>query len=250
MTRSTSMLGIAHLTGNALLLYVGYRWLGIGESDGPHLAASILVLCVFIFGALWLHGTAFAYFDRAAKLNFRLAALRCLRHLLPLLTLAVAAAVIYLVLAWWRDSFQHSTFIIGSYATMTLRTPISPSAVERWFHAFIWILRWVIVPVIFLPFAAGAALDGWAGIRWRSLRPLRRITYWLEVAALLLCAIWVPLKLVHWVPHIDSFSGQVASLVVRLGMGYLLFIAALLLLEFFTSSGRPRVTQVSIVAAP
>jgi hypothetical protein len=250
MTRSTSMLSIAHLIGNALLLYIGYRWLGMGESDGPHLAASIAVLLVFIFGALWLHGTTFAYFDRAARLNFRHAALRCFRHLLPLLTLAVTAAAIYVLLAWWRDSFQHRAFVIGSYTTMTLRKPVSPSAVERWFHAFIWILRWVIVPVFFLPLAAGAALEGWAGIRWHSLRPLRRVTYWLEAAALLLCAIWVPLKLVHWVPHIDSFSGQVASLVVRLGMGYLLFIAALLSLEFFTSSGRPRVTQVNTASTP
>jgi len=244
------MLCIAHLTGNAMLLYVGYRWLAMGESDGLHLAASILVLCVFIFGVLWLHGTTFAYFDRVARLNFRRAALRCLRHLLPLLTLAVAAAAIYVLLAWWRDSFHHRAFVMGSYATMTLRKPVSPSTVERWFHAFIWILRWVAVPVVFLPLAAGAALDGWAGIRWRSLRPLRRVTYWLEVAALLLCAIWVPLRLVHWVPHINSFSGQVASLVVRLGAGYLLFIAALLSLEFFTSSGRPRATQVNTASTP
>jgi hypothetical protein len=244
------MLGIAHLTGNALLLYIGYRWLGMGESDGAHLAASIAILFLCIFGGLWLHGTTLAYFDRAMRLNVRNAALRCFRHILPLLTLAVTAAAVDILLAWWHDSFQHRAFLIGSYTTMTLRKPVSPSAVERWFHGFIWILRWVIVPVLFLPLAAGAALDGWAGIRWRSLSRVRRVSYWLEVAGLLRCAFWVPLKLFHWVPHIDSFSGQVASLVVRAGAGYLLFIAALLSLEFLTSSGRPRTTQVNTASTP
>ena len=58
MNRPAFGLVIAHLVGNALLLYVGYRWLGMSESDGPHLLASISALLLFVFGALWLHGTA------------------------------------------------------------------------------------------------------------------------------------------------------------------------------------------------
>lgn len=250
MSRRISSIGIAHLIGNALLLYVGYRWLGMSESDGPHLLASIAVIVIFIFGVAWLHGTALTHFNRTANLSFHAAALRTLRHLLPLFVLAIAAAIIYGLLAWWHDSFQHNAFVIGSYSTMKLRKPVAPSAIERGFHVFIWILRWIVVPVIFLPLAAGAALDGWGGIRWPSLVPGRRILYWIEVCLLLLIAIWVPLRLVHWIPRIDSFGGQFASLAVRLGIGYLLFVAALLALEFFTSSGRPRATQVSTASTP
>jgi hypothetical protein len=212
--------------------------------------ASLAVLLIFIFGALWLHGSAFAHFDRAENLSFRLAAMRALRHLLPLFVLALAAAIIYGLLAWWHDSFQHNAFVIGSYSTMKLRKPVPPSAVERGFHAFIWILRWIVVPVMLLPLAAAAARDGWRGLRWQSLRPGRRVVYWIEVVALLLVAIWVPLKLIDWIPHVSSFGAQVASLVVRMGLGYLLFVAALLSLEFFTSSGRPRATQASTASAP
>lgn len=250
MNRSTSTLGIVHLIGNALLIYLGYRWLGMGESDGPHLLASVAVLLLFVLGALWLHGTAFAHFDRSVNASFGQAAARTLRHLLPLFVLVVAAGVIYGLLAWWHDSFQHNAFVIGSYSTMKLRKPVAPSSVERWFHAFIWILRWIAVPLMLLPLTAGAAVDGWAGIRWRSLVQSRRIVYWIEVCALLLCAIWIPLKLIHWIPQVNSFNGQFASLALRMGLGYLLFVAALLSLEFFTSAGRPRVTQVSTASAP
>jgi hypothetical protein len=250
MRRSTSALGIVHLIGNALLLYLGYRWLGMSESNGLHLLASGAVLLIFVLGALWLHGTAFAHFDQTAGLSFRQASMRALRHLLPLFVLAVMAAAIYGLPAWWHGSFQHNAFVIGSYSTMKLRKPVPPSAVERAFHAFIWTLRWIIVPVLLLPLAAAAARDGWMGLRWRSLRPGRRIVYWAEVVVLLLCAIWIPLKLVDWIPRVNSFGGQVASLAARLGFGYLLFVAALLTLEFFTSSGKPRATHVSTASAP
>src|SRR6185437_1486561 len=73
------------------------------------------------------------------------ASARPLRHLLPLFVLALAAAVIYGLLAWWHDSFQHNAFVIGSYTTMKLRKPVPPSSVERGFHALIWILRWIVV---------------------------------------------------------------------------------------------------------
>ena len=250
MSRSTSAIGIAHLIGNALLLYLGYYWLGMRESDALHLLSSIVVLLIFVLGAAWLHGTALTHFDRTAKLNFRAAAMRTLCHLLPLFVLAVVAAIIYGLLAWWHDSFQHNAFVIGSYSTLKLRKPVPPSAVERIFHIFIWILRWIVVPALLLPLAAGAALEGWRGIRLRALAPGRRVLYWIQVCALLLCAIWIPLKLVHWIPHIDSFGGQFASLAARMGIGYLLFVAALLTLEFFTSSGRPRATQLSTASVP
>lgn len=250
MSRRISNMGIAHLIGNALLLYMGYRWLGMSESDAPHLLASAIAVLIFVLGAVWLHGTALTHFDRTEDLSFRQAAARTLRHLLPLFVLAMAALVIYTLLAWWHDSFQHNAFVIGSYSTMKLRKPVLPSAVERGFHVFIWILRWIVVPVIFLPLAAGAALEGWTGVRWRSLAPGRRVLYWIEVCALLLCAIWMPLKLIHWIPRIGSFGGQFASLALRLGIGYLLFVAALLTLEFFTSSGRPRPIQLNTASAP
>lgn len=250
MSRRISSIGIAHLIGDALLLYLGYRWLGMSESDGLHLLASAVVVLIFVLGAIWLHGTAFTQFNRAENLSFGQAARRTLRHLLPLFVLAIVAIGIYALLAWWHDSFRHNAFIIGSYSTMKLRKPVPPSAVERGFHVFIWILRWIVVPVIFLPLAAGAALDGWRGIRWRSFAPGRRVLYWIEVCALLLCAIWVPLRLVNWIPHVDSFGGQFASFAARMGIGYLLFVTGLLTLEFFTSSGRPRATQFSTASAP
>jgi hypothetical protein len=248
--RSVGSLWVLHLVGNALLLWVGYYWLGIGESDAAHLVWSALVIVAFSCAALWMHGTAFVLFTRDSQTDLATPARTALRHVPPLFVLAVAAVVAYALLAWWRDSFSHNAFLIGSYATMKLRKPVPPSGVMRAFFALIWLLRWMIVPAILFRFGASVALRGWRGFRFLSPPRQRAWFYWPEVCGLLLCAIWVPLKLVNWIPHTKQFALQMVSFLSRLGIAYLLFVAALLVLEFLTSAGRPRLNQPSTAASP
>lgn len=250
MNRSISLLGALHLVGNALLLWLGYYWLGIAESSGVKLAWSVLVIVFFICSAVWLHGTALALFHRDRESTFSSAARTALRHLAPLFVIAICAAAIYWWLAHWYDSFDHPAFVIASYATMKLRKPVRPASVLRAFHVFIWILRWLIVPVILFPLAAGAANAGWRGLAHNFFRRSKWILYAAAVCLLLLCAIWIPLKLVAWVPEIPRFSLQMLSFLARIGVGYLLFVAALLSIEFLTSAGRPRLSQSKTVASP
>lgn len=231
-------LGVLHLIGNALLLWLGYTWLGLSEADGPHLAGSALVLLVFGLGALWLHATALAFFggDAAAPST-------ALRRLPWLFVLAVVVTFVYGLLLYCYGAFDHIAFVIGSAATMALRRPVPPARVLACFHAFIWLLRWVVVPALALPLAARI-------VSKTSPRLLRRWPYWLAVGALLLCAFWVPPRLLDWIPKANGFGMQAASFAARIGFGYLLFVAALLALEFFTSAGKPRSSQPSTVVSP
>jgi hypothetical protein len=246
MSRANLLLCASHLVGNALLLWLGYYWLGIGESDGVHLATNAVVILIFGLGALWLHGTALVQFSRQSGLSFFEAGGLVLRHSLPLFVLALVVAAVYGLLAYWYGSFVHNAFLIGSSATMTIRKPVSPTRVLAWFHGLIWLLRWMVVPVLAFPLAARIAVDGWAGFRWRA----PRVLYWVEVCALLLCAVWAPFQLLNWIPRPDAFSLQMASFLARIGFGYLLFVAGLLAIEFLTSAGKPRRSQVSSVASP
>ncbi len=91
MTRSALPLAILHLVGNALILWLGYYWLGLPESDGAHLAWSALVVLAFVLSALWLHGIGFAVFHREAGFTFVSAARRVSANLMPLLVLALIA---------------------------------------------------------------------------------------------------------------------------------------------------------------
>ena len=250
MNRPAASIVALHLFGNALLLWLGYYWLGTGESDAAHLAWSAAVIVIFTVAALWLHGTALVLFNRETESRFTTAARTALRHLPSLTVIAIVAGIVYGLLAWWRDSFGHSAFVIGSYATMKLRKPVAPSGVLRSFYFLIWLLRWMDVPALLFRLGASVALNGWRGFRLPLPRPRNRWLFWPATCALLLCAIWAPLKLINWVPHIEQFALQLASFLSRLGVGYLLFVGALLALEVLTSAGKPRLSQPSTVSSP
>ncbi|HEX3748820.1 MAG TPA: hypothetical protein VHW09_33070 [Bryobacteraceae bacterium] len=226
------------VVGNALLLWLGYYWLGIGEGTGGQLLWSAAVALALAAAACWLHGAAFAYFG-PAKRQLRPALGTALRHVLPLLVAAVGLAALYWLLAQCAGWSASPAFRIASYLTMKLRKPVKPSSVLRWFQSAIWLLEWMVVPVLALPMISAIAGRGWAGFRDFGAR-LRSWLYWIETPLLALLAFWVPFRLFDWVPKAHGFGMEMTSFVLRFGVGYLLCIAVWLLLVFVTVRGTPR----------
>jgi hypothetical protein len=250
MTRSIRILSALHLGGNALLLWLGYYWLGIGESRTGTLMWSAAVALVLVFLSSWLHAATFAYFvGQALGLptglpgSFRTA----LRNLLAILAALLLVALLYLILQRWADYSTQPAFNISSWLTLKFRKPVRPNAVFRIFRTVTWLVRWVVLPVIVLPWMASIASRGWAGFRHRIVKTR---WYWLQAPVLLLCALWVPFQLLDWVPHVGSFVMEMVSFVIRLLVAYLLFVAAWLLLVRLTSGGKPVLSQPSTEAKP
>ena len=187
MTRATRGLCALHLVGNALLLWLAYYWLGVGESTIARLIWSALLALIIIAAGAWLHGASFAFFqtDRSSLITAMRAALR---NLPRLLLLAITVLVIYGLMAWW-----HTKALLA--------------------------VQWAILPILVLPLAS----RGFNAEAWKKSRQWR---YWIEIVVLLFIGVWVPLKLITWVPHFASFTVQMISFSVRLVIGYLLFVAA------------------------
>jgi hypothetical protein len=248
VTRSRVLLFVLHLVGNALLLWLGYAWLGMGESDRVHLVTSLLTFLLFVSGAAWLHGSSFAFFS---GLPLGAAFRRAARHLLPLLVLSLVAWGIYAVTAVISEHWGYSAYALGSFSTMATKRPVSPSLVQRIFEILLLVVRWILLPALLLPLASALATRGWKGLKQESWRKrARSILYWVEIAFLAAVAIWLPFKLFFWVPTFAAFGLQMVSFILRFGASYLLFVAGLLALEFFTSSGNPRETQPSTLVSP
>jgi hypothetical protein len=246
MTRSTRILAAVHLGANALLLWLGYYWLGIGESRTTSLVWSAVVALVLVWLSCWMHGGTFAYFaGQGSDLPgaFRTA----LRNLVAILAALLIILLLYFLLSRWSDYSTQPAFNISSWLTLKIRKPVRPNAVVRIFAAVTWLVRWVVLPVIVLPWLAAIASGGWAGFRRRLV--MKRL-YWLQAPLLLLCALWLPFQLMDWVPHMSSFTLEMVSFVIRLLVAYLLFVAAWLLLAFLTSAGKPVLSHPNTVATP
>jgi hypothetical protein len=233
---SIRRLCLAHLVANALLLWLGYEWLGVGEGTIPRLLWSAVFALAILTAFCGLHGATFSWF-RGANIRVRL---------FPLVLAVITVIVLYALLAKWADYSPQPAFKLASYLTLKFRKPVKPATVLRVFNAALWLVRWVLLPLILLPVASGVSALGWRGFRefgWRGRG-------WLLAPILLLCGLWLPFVLLGWVPRVSGFWLQMASFVVRTGMAYLLFVAAAVALAFVTSRGRPVLSQPSTAPSP
>jgi hypothetical protein len=238
----------AHVVGNALLFGLAYYWLGLGESRALALTWSAAVALAIVVGACWLHGAAFAWFVDP-KPRLRAAFATAVRHLLPLVVAAAVVAAVYVLANLAENVASSGAFKVASWLTLKLRKPVRPTALARIVSVLFWLVRWMVLPVLLLPMAAGVAARGWRGFAHLGAMARKRL-YWVEVPVLLLCAICVPALIYGWTPRVASFGMQMASFVVRLGVAYFLGVAAWLVLVRVTSSGSPRSTQPRTVPSP
>ena len=248
MIRRLRPLILIHLVGDALLLWLGYLWLGTSEATTARLLWSGVSALLLLLAALWLTGATLVYFREGGDL--RPAFVRTLHHLLPLLLLALLAWSLYALLDVWQAFSQRPAFAIASWLTLHLRRPVKPEGVMRVFNVMLWIVRWAVLPVLLLPAAASIAENGWSGFVRRVGSRSRRWIYWAEVTLLVPAAFWLPFVLLRWIPKMPNFGLEMLSFVVRFGVGYLCFVASLIALSFVTSSGRPRSSQPSTVVSP
>ena len=223
---SARKLFILQLAANALLLWLGYQWLGVAESTQLRLVASALEALVLLALACWLHGATLVFF-RTGGGAFRTA----LRHLPALVAAAILVLVRYGLLAWSAAASGQPAFRLASWLTLKLRTPVKPANIARLFLAGFWIVRWVVLPIALLPMASGIANRGWRGFgefTWRG--GWRR---WLEVPLLLVAGLLLPFVLLSWVPAVGNFTLEMLSFSLRILAAYLLFVVALWTLELW-----------------
>lgn len=236
MSTAGRKLFLLHLVANAVLLWLGYEWLGVGESTRLRLLWSTLAALAILVLACWFHGATLVLFGSGGEAKINGAFRTAMRHIPALLAAALLVLGVYGLLAWAAGGSGQPAFRLASWLTLKLRTPVKPATVARIFLGGFWIVRWVVLPVGLLPMASGIAARGWRGfgeLNWRG-----GWRYWLEVPLLLVAALLLPFVVLGWVPAVSGFTWEVVSFSVRGLMAYLLFVGAVWTLERVTAGRR------------
>jgi hypothetical protein len=229
MTSAVRRLFLLHLVSNALLLWLGYEWLGVGESTRLRLVWSSLDALAILALVCWFHGATLVFFRKGGDLKINAAFRTALRHVPALLAAAILVLLLYGLLAWAVGASGQPAFQLASWLTLKLHTPVKPATVARIFLGGFWIVRWVVLPVALLPMVSGIATRGWhgfGGFSWRG--GWRR---WLEVPLLLVAGLLLPFAVLGWVPPVSGFTMEMVSFSVRMLVAYLLFVGAFWTLE-------------------
>ena len=220
-------LWLLNFLGNALLLSALYYWLTLPDAHGWQVAGSAVWAVATIFLGLWLRAGSFAYFrlseyrDHAAVWP---AFHRAIHHLIAL---AIWAAPL-VALEWYLFSLrryapQFGVWLWQKAPAFRLRSP------RTIFHTADWLLlllMWILA-VAWLPVASTVCALGFKARRMaRSLRVLKRGGYWGWLVLLAAAGIYLPYKLMWWIPDLSTLRRQAWSAGARFFCAYLVLISA------------------------
>jgi hypothetical protein len=225
MRAATKKIWALHLVANAAVVAGAYLWLGIGDASALQLAATALFGVLLVAFTVWLHGAVFAHFrepDLPLSGVFRTA----LRHLPPLVVVAVVAAALYWLLEWLLGRAYSPASNTASWLTLHLHRPVRPALILSIVTLKVRVMEWWVVPVLLLPLVAGIAGNGWRGIARAPFACLRTWTFWIGCPLLLLLALYVPGRLIRWVPYEGGLGLEMTSFVLRWLIAWLLFVTA------------------------
>jgi hypothetical protein len=215
--------------GNALLFWLAFTWLGIRDSKTWQLAETAGLGLLIVLPWLWLQDGTLSYCgDRSQGLwgAFRRSA--------KTISIFTAVFLTFVLLLWALGKLEEPLYNAGqrtaSWLTFHLRKPIKPATWAAAYVAVLWGLRWIVLPLLVLPVAAGVAVQGARGMWRRAPRVL-----WLQYLAALLIGFYLPMRLIHWVPKLSETSAQVMSFTLRFGIAYVLMITAWLAVAFFSA---------------
>ncbi len=223
-------LWLLNLFVNAAALGAWYYWLRIPDAHVWQVALSAVLALLIVVGIVWLRAGTLAWFrvdEFRRRPGIGAAYWRGLRHVIPLaIWAALGACVMWIIVSAGNYVPQFSVWI-----RQKANAGPSPRNVMHGSDWVLFVVLWVVLPAVWLPVATTIAATGFSGRHIaRSFRVLRQPLYWVSLCVLMGLGVWVPYKLVTWVPALSSLRAEAWSAGLRFAGAYLILITAFILL--------------------
>ena len=248
---------LLQFVGNAIILVSFAGWLNIGEAHWYQLFFTAVLGLILIVATLTLHGGTANYYatvQQEKTTTLRPAFITALRHL-PALLIWAAVFLYVRHLSGKLDDYQYAfPGWLRSEFPAWLRRIISEPAMDNAYECFVGLMRWVIVPGLFLPLGLLCAENGFRGFaKFRPwLRTLLNWAWWTVLVIASLLGVYCVDKLLHWTlnPKTATLGGEKTWLAFRMFVAYLVAIYSWLLVCSMLPRARlPRSTAAKKAAA-
>jgi hypothetical protein len=228
---------LLNLIGNAALVAAVYGWLVLPDARGWQVAVSGLLALIVIFFGLWLRTGSFAYF-RLPEFREHAGVWAAFRHALRYILALLLWLIPFAALEWYLLSLRKYAPQFGVWFWQKAPSFLHFGSPRRIFHladCLLWLLVLAVFPVIWLPIASTVAAYGLRLRRMvRSLRVLKRVSYWVWFCVLLAIGGYIPYKLVWWIPDLSDLRKQAWSMGLRFLLAYVVLISAWIALLLVT----------------
>src|SRR5208282_2195546 len=220
-------LWLLNFVANAAALAAWYFWLLVPDAHGWQVAGSLLAAICIIVLVVWLRAGTLAYF-RVAAFRESGAVWRAfrhsLRHVVALALWAVALAAVMWFLFWLRTYPPQFGVWLWQKLPQSLRFA-SPRQLTQYAYCLLWLLM-LGAAAKWLPIATTIAVSGFGKQALRSWRVLKRPMYWVWFCVLVFFGVYVPYRLIWWIPAVDDLRKQAWSMGLRFFAAHLIVITA------------------------
>jgi hypothetical protein len=231
--------------GGILIALAVVGFLRTGETWGQLILGGLLIL-VAVVGWLTLDGGTFNYYldQQRNQASLRPAFIRALKHILPLATLAAIFFLVHMLIDRLDDYHYSVPGYLRSELPAWLRRHVSEARVQNLYDLFVFFMRWIVLSVLLLPLASLCADRGFRGfISTRIwLRMLVNRWFWGVVIVASILGVAIPTAILGWRldPKTATATSEEVFLGFRLFIGYLLVLAAWLMVCFMLARTRMR----------
>jgi len=204
-----------------LLILIGIGWTRLSEKNLLDVVLS-LILPLILFAALLILQSATLRRLLAPLTDFHASFLQATLVLLPAVVLVLLVGYL---LGRYDDHISSWAALLNSKAPAAWRArTLTFEHLSFWMNGIEWLLRWVALPWLLIPFVTAAAERGWSLDWGAALRILFDWRWLLAVLLLALFGVALPGKFFSTTPR-GTLSTQIWSVSLKLGAAYLfLFI--------------------------
>jgi hypothetical protein len=245
-------LWLVQFAGNAIIFALFLGWLRVPEAHWWQLLFQALLILALIGAVLVLHGGTLAYFQSAHENQTAQLVPAFRKALQHVLALAVCVFLLHFAWAWSGHLDVYQTSLPGyirSEFPAWLRRMISEPALDNTYTFLLFVLRWVILPGLLLPFLLFCADKGFRGlVAFRDWgKTVRNLAYWIALVVAAIVGVYFVEVVMGWRldPKTSTFRGEEASFVMRQLLAYLLALFSWL----FVASMLGRTSRVAQPAA-
>jgi hypothetical protein len=212
---------------NPVLIALGTLWLLIPEAHTWQVVTTTVLGLVVVLFFLWLQSATLVYFDEFhTKGTARLRdALRPANTVAFAIWAAILATVLYYV-DDLSDLAPQLTIYLRSISPLWFRRSVTEVGMDRFMTLTTWVLFWIVVPGLLLPLGLQVGKYGYRALHNEGLLGWRKAigsrVYWSVLIVLVVVGVYLPERLIAWLPEASSVSGETTSLVLRFLLAWLL----------------------------
>ena len=227
-------LWLLNFVANAALIAVAYFWLTIPDARGWQLAATALVAVAVVASVLWLRAGTLAWF-RVAKFRKGETIWLAYRHSLRYVPALAFWVLLFVGTAWLVWGLRDFVPQFAVWIRQKLDGGPPPRNIMNDLNWLIIFVVGMVMPGLWLPIATTVAASGVHPTHLaRSRRVWKRPLYWLSFCLLLGFGVYIPYKLVWWIPDLQGIHQQVWSMGLRFLLAYTIGVTAFIAVVWTT----------------